>query len=77
MASISEVPSASCSLVRVSVSEAVRIPCGVCGLCFGSREGLQMHISQKHADINTSAQLASNKARRSLFGLPFGRFCSW
>ena len=34
-----------------------------------------MRISQQHADINKSAQLAFNKAQHSLFGLPFCRFC--
>ena len=75
MTSLSEVSLTTCSLVRVPVSEAVQIPCSVCGLYFGSREGLHMHMSLKHASINKAAQLAFNKARHSLFGLPFCRFC--
>ena len=75
LTSLSEVPPSSCSLVRVDVNEAACVPCDVCGLYFNSQEGLQMHIAQKHADINQSAKLEFNKAKHSLFGLPFCRFC--
>ncbi|OLP95873.1 LINE-1 reverse transcriptase-like [Symbiodinium microadriaticum] len=75
MASATEVPLSSCSLVRVSTSEAACIPCRVCGIYFHSEEGLQMHIAHQHAEINQSSKLDFNKALHSLFGLPFCRFC--
>ncbi|CAE7865787.1 unnamed protein product, partial [Symbiodinium necroappetens] len=61
MASTPEATSTSSSLVRVAPGDAVSLPCDVCGMYFGSREGLQMHISQQHPEINLSARLPFNK----------------
>ena len=67
--------SVSQSLTQADTGMIAQIPRPVCGIYFGSAEGLHQHLHRKHADVEQASKIKFNRATHSLFGLPYCRFC--
>ena len=63
------------SLTQADTCTIVQLPCPVCGIYFGSAEGLHQHLHRQHADVEQASKIQFNRAAHSLFGLPYCRFC--
>ncbi|CAE7803157.1 unnamed protein product, partial [Symbiodinium sp. CCMP2456] len=51
------------------------VDCPVCGLAFGTAEGLSQHLHRRHPDVRRGSKLRFCRAEQSLFGVPICRFC--
>ena len=62
-------------IMHVRKAEVCEVACPVCGIYFGTREGLSQHIKKKHPDIVHRSKLVFDRERHTLFGIPMCRFC--
>ena len=56
-------------------STIAQLTCPVCGVYFGTAEGLHLHLHRQHPEVEQASKLRFSRAKHSLFGLPYCRFC--
>ena len=65
----------SSALLYLGKDSVCAVDCPVCGVAYGTREGLAMHMHHRHPEIRRNSQLPFSRAAHSLHGVPVCRFC--
>ncbi|CAE7663237.1 HCN2 [Symbiodinium sp. CCMP2592] len=63
------------SIQSVRRAEICVVDCPVCGIEFGTAEGLSMHLHRRHPEIQSASKLVLDRQQHALFGVPMCRFC--
>ena len=59
--------SAAQAITQVEPSTIVQLPCPVCGIYFGTAEGLHQHLHRQHPDVEQASKIRFNRSKHSLF----------
>ena len=63
------------SLIEIESTPGQGRSCDVCGLSFGTAEGLTMHVKHKRAKVHYDSGIPFNRGEHALHGVPVCRLC--